>query len=167
VSEQLLTVLKLCLLALLYLFFLRVLRAVWSEVNPPKLATAEAATGRRSTSPKAPKAKGAKAPKSTKARRGPSVPTRLVLIEPAERAGAEFALGPELTVGRAGGCSIVLDEQYVSQVHCRIFVRDGSVFAEDLGSTNGTWVNGSRAVGQMPARLGDRIQVGNVVMEVR
>jgi pSer/pThr/pTyr-binding forkhead associated (FHA) protein len=167
VSEQLLTVLKLCLLALLYLFFLRVLRAVWSEVNPPKLATAEAATGRRSTSPKAPKAKGAKAPKSTKARRGPSVPTRLVLIEPAERAGAEFALGPELTVGRAGGCSIVLDEQYVSQVHCRIFVRDGSVFAEDLGSTNGTWVNGSRAVGQMPARLGDRIQIGNVVMEVR
>ncbi len=166
-SEQLLTVLKLCLLALLYLFFLRVLRAVWSEVNPPKLATAEAATGRRSTSPKAPKAKGAKAPKSTKARRGPSVPTRLVLIEPAERAGAEFALGPELTVGRAGGCSIVLDEQYVSQVHCRIFVRDGSVFAEDLGSTNGTWVNGSRAVGQMPARLGDRIQIGNVVMEVR
>ena len=166
-SEQLLTVLKLCLLALLYLFFLRVLRAVWSEVNPPKLATAEAATGRRSTSPKAPKAKGAKAPKSTKARRGPSVPTRLVLIEPAERAGAEFALGAELTVGRAGGCSIVLDEQYVSQVHCRIFVRDGSVFAEDLGSTNGTWVNGSRAVGQMPARLGDRIQIGNVVMEVR
>lgn len=166
-SEQLLTVLKLCLLALLYLFFLRVLRAVWSEVNPPKLATAEAATGRRATSPKAPKAKGAKAPKSPKARRGPSVPTRLVLVEPAERAGAEFALGPELTVGRAGGCSIVLDEQYVSQVHCRIFVRDGSVFAEDLGSTNGTWVNGSRAVGQMPARLGDRIQVGNVVMEVR
>lgn len=166
-SEQLLTVLKLCLLALLYLFFLRVLRAVWSEVNPPKLAAAEAATGRRSTSPKAPKAKGAKAPKSPKARRGPSVPTRLVLVEPAERAGAEFALGPELTVGRAGGCSIVLDEQYVSQVHCRIFVRDGAVFAEDLGSTNGTWVNGSRAVGQMPARLGDRIQVGNVVMEVR
>ncbi len=166
-SEQLLTVLKLCLLALLYLFFLRVLRAVWSEVNPPKLATAEVATGRRAKAPKAPKAKGAKAPKSTKARRGPSVPTRLVLIEPAERAGAEFALGPELTVGRAGGCSIVLDEQYVSQVHCRIFVRDGSVFAEDLGSTNGTWVNGSRAVGQMPARLGDRIQIGNVVMEVR
>ena len=75
--------------------------------------------------------------------------------------------GPELTIGRAGGCSIVLDEQYVSQVHSRVFVRDGAVFAEDLGSTNGTWVNGARAIGQMPARLGDRIQIGNVVMEVR
>jgi hypothetical protein len=165
VSEQLLTVLKLCLLALLYLFFLRVLRAVWSEVTPPKVATADTGGGRRAKTPKAPKA--AKPTKSAKPRRGASVPTRLVIVEPAERAGAEFALGPELTVGRAGGCSIVLDEQYVSQVHCRIFIRDGSVFAEDLGSTNGTWVNGSRAVGQMPARLGDRIQVGNVVMEVR
>lgn len=165
-SEQLLTVLKLCLLALLYLFFLRVLRAVWSEVTPPKVATADAGGGRRAKG-KAPKAPKAKAAKPAKARRGASVPTRLVIVEPAARAGAEFALGPELTVGRAGGCSIVLDEQYVSQVHCRIFIRDGSVFAEDLGSTNGTWVNGTRAVGQMPARLGDRIQVGNVVMEVR
>jgi pSer/pThr/pTyr-binding forkhead associated (FHA) protein len=163
VSEQLLTILKLCLLALLYLFFLRVLRAVWSEVNPPKLATAEAPTGsKRKGRQKTPKQKPAKA------RRGaPSAPTRLVVIEPAHKAGLEYALGPELTVGRAGGCSIVLDEQYVSQVHTRIFIRDGSLFVEDLGSTNGTWVNGSRAVGQMPARLGDRIQVGNVVMEVR
>lgn len=163
-SEQLLTVLKLCLLALLYLFFLRVLRAVWSEVNPPKIAPVgpDPGVSRRSRAAKPPKAT-----KPSKSRRGSASPTRLVIVEPADRAGAEFPLGPELTVGRAGGCSIVLDEQYVSQVHCRMFVRDGSVFAEDLGSTNGTWVNGTRAVGQMPVRLGDRVQVGNVVMEVR
>lgn len=163
-SEQLLTVLKLCLLALLYLFFLRVLRAVWTEVNPPRTATADAVAA---APRKAGKGRAAK-PKAAKGRRkAPALPSRLVIVEPAARAGAEFALGPELTLGRAAGCSIVLDEQYVSQVHTRIFVRDGSVFAEDLGSTNGTWVNGSRAVGQMPARLGDRIQVGNVVLEVR
>ena len=186
-SEQLLTVLKLCLLALLYLFFLRVLRAVWTEVNPPRVATTPVSVaaggvstkkglgkkGGSSAKEKASTAKAstAKASKSAKSamnrRKAPVVPTRLVLVEPAARAGAEYALGPELTLGRAAGCSIVLDEQYVSQVHSRIFIRDGSVFAEDLGSTNGTWVNGSRAVGQMPARLGDRIQVGNVVLEVR
>lgn len=159
-SEQLLTVLKLCLLALLYLFFLRVLRAVWTEVNPPRAAAEAVAVAPR-------KAAKQKPQKTKSRRRAPAVPTRLVLVEPAARAGAEYALGPELTLGRAAGCSIVLDEQYVSQVHARIFLRDGSVFAEDLGSTNGTWVNGSRAVGQMPARLGDRIQVGNVVLEVR
>lgn len=161
-SEQLLTVLKLCLLALLYLFFLRVLRAVWTEVNPPRrlVEAAPAATkGRRAAAPRAAR---------QRSRRGaPSPPTRLVVVEPADRAGTEYALGEELTLGRAGGCSIVLDEQYVSQVHARVFIRDGSLFVEDLGSTNGTWVNGTRAVGQMPARHGDRIQVGNVVMEAR
>jgi hypothetical protein len=166
VSEQLLTVLKLCLLALLYLFFLRVLRAVWTEVNPSR-ATVEAAP----VPAKAPKrGSGVRQPKQRAARQrrgAPVIPSRLVTVEPPERAGAEFALGDELTLGRAAGCSIVLDEQYVSQVHARIFIRDGSVFVEDLGSTNGTWVNGSRAVGQMPARPGDRVQVGNVVMEVR
>lgn len=170
-SEQLLTVLKLCLLALLYLFFLRVLRAVWSEVTPAKLATADtAATPRKGKAPKpakAPKAPKAAKPRGNKGRKAPAMASSLVVVEPVARAGAEFTIGPELTVGRAGGCSIVLDEQYVSQVHTRIFTRDGSVFVEDLGSTNGTWVNGNRAVGQMPARTGDRIQVGNVVMEVR
>lgn len=158
--EQVLTVLKLCLLALLYLFFLRVLRAVWTEVNPPKaVATPRPATPVPATT----RARRSAA----RARRKPAVPTRLVMVEPTARAGAEFPLGPDITVGRAPGCDLVFDEQYVSQVHTRIFSRDGAVFVEDLGSTNGTWVNGSRAVGQMPARLGDRIQIGNVVMEVR
>jgi len=154
----LLTVLKLCLLALLYLFFLRVLRAVWTEVNPPKTAPA--------AEPVAGAAPVAKV-RSSRARRKLATATRIVVVEPPARQGAEFALGPELTVGRAPGCSMVFDEQFVSQVHARMFVRDGGVFVEDLGSTNGTWVNGSRVVGQMPARPGDRIQVGNVVMEVR
>jgi hypothetical protein len=165
VSEQVLTVLKLCLLALLYLFFLRVLRAVWTEVNPPRPApeAVQAAPRARGAGPARPSRQ-----RPNRTRRGaPPTPTRLVAVEPAERSGIEFPLIDEMTVGRAGGCSVVLDEQYVSQVHARIFMRDGSVFVEDLGSTNGTWVNGSRAVGQMPARPGDRIQVGNVVMEVR
>lgn len=157
--EQLLTVLKLCLLALLYLFFLRVLRAVWTEVNPPKAAVAAKGGQVAVAAP----TRG----RSQRSRRKQVLPTRLVVVEPPARAGAEFPLGPDLTVGRAPGCSLVFDEQYVSQVHSRIFTRDGSVFVEDLGSTNGTWVNGARAVGQMPARLGDRVQVGNVVMEVR
>jgi pSer/pThr/pTyr-binding forkhead associated (FHA) protein len=158
VPEQLLTVLKLCLLALLYLFFLRVLRAVWTEVNPPKAAPAAEPVPGAAPVPKV---------RSSRARRKLATATRIVVVEPPARQGAEFALGPELTVGRAPGCSMVFDEQFVSQVHARMFVRDGGVFVEDLGSTNGTWVNGSRVVGQMPARPGDRIQVGNVVMEVR
>lgn len=160
--EQLLTVLKFCLLALLYLFFLRVIRAIWSEVSPRPATVVDGgavagATGTRS----------AKSGRPGRKARRTVAPSKLVVVEPASRVGAQAALGPDLTVGRAAGCSLVFDERYVSQVHARIFVRDGSVFVEDLGSTNGTWVNGSRVVGQMPARLGDRIQVGNVVLEVR
>jgi pSer/pThr/pTyr-binding forkhead associated (FHA) protein len=157
--EQLLTVLKICLLVLLYLFFLRVLRAVWAEVNPPKLA-AEApqnAVASPSMRPKTPRT----------LRKAAAAPTKLAVVEPASRAGVEFQIGPEITIGRSSGCSIVFDEQYVSQVHSRVFARDGQVFAEDLGSTNGTWVNGVRAVGAMSARLGDRVQIGNVILELR
>jgi hypothetical protein len=157
--EQLLTVLKLCLLALLYLFFLRVLRAVWAEVNPPKAAAGVAPM----PAGPAPVSR----PKAGRAQRKGAVATKLTVVEPAGRAGTQYPLGQEVTIGRAPGCTIVFDEQYVSQVHTRVFLRESSVFVEDLGSTNGTWVNGERAVGQMPARPGDRIQIGNVVLELR
>ncbi|MGI9578610.1 MAG: FHA domain-containing protein [Microthrixaceae bacterium] len=156
--EQLLTVLKICLLVLLYLFFLRVLRAVWAEVTPPKVAV---------EAPQQAAAQPVPRTRSTRASRKPSVPTRLVVVEPPALATTEYEMAPETTIGRSAGCTIPLDEQYVSQVHTRVFERDGQVFAEDLGSTNGTWVNGVRAVGPMPARLGDRIQIGNVILELR
>lgn len=89
------------------------------------------------------------------------------MVEPVERAGLNFELGDEETIGRSAGCSIVFDERYVSQVHTRLFQRGGTLFVEDLGSTNGTWINGSRAVGQMPLRQRDRIQIGNLIMEAQ
>jgi pSer/pThr/pTyr-binding forkhead associated (FHA) protein len=158
--EQLLTVLKICLLALLYLFFLRVLRAVWAEVSPPKAATTAAPV------PLVGAPRGTRA-KASRPGRKAGAATKLAVIEPTSRAGVEFPLGDEVTIGRAPGCTIVFDEQYVSQVHTRVFRREGAVFVEDLGSTNGTWVNGVRAVGQMPGRPGDRIQIGNVILELR
>ena len=156
--EQLLTVLKICLLVLLYLFFLRVLRAVWAEVTPPKVAV---------QAPQQAAAQPAPRPRQARSARKSAVPTSLAVLEPAALAGTEYPMANETTIGRSQGCTIVLDEQYVSQVHTRVFQRDDQVFAEDLGSTNGTWVNGVRAVGQMPARIGDRIQIGNVILELR
>jgi pSer/pThr/pTyr-binding forkhead associated (FHA) protein len=166
VPEQLLTILKLCLLALLYLFFLRVLRAVWTEVNPPKFPVPEGAGQPTSSQPAAPRMP--KAPKvPTTRKKAAAVPTVLVATSPPGRAGSQWSLAQELVAGRHAGCSVVLDEQFVSQQHAKFFVRGGSAFVEDLGSTNGTWVNGERATGQRPVRPGDQIQIGNVVLEVR
>ncbi len=161
-SEQLLNILKLCLLALLYLFFLRVLRAVWAEVATPR-----AVEGAR---PNRPNRRNEAAPAPARApagrRRGRAAPSALVVAEPAEQRGRRYPLGDELTVGRAAGCQIVVDDTYVSQLHARVFNRDGQLLVEDLGSTNGTYLNRTKVAGAMVMNRGDRLQVGNTVLEV-
>ena len=161
-SEQLLTILKLCLLVLLYLFFLRVLRAVWAELRAPVPTAVPAApvpvnrASRRAARAAAPPRSG---------RRG-GTPKSLRLVEPAAQKGRTFPLGDELTVGRAAGCSITLDDTYVSQIHSRVFTQDGKIFVEDLGSTNGTYLNRAKVQGPMVMQRGDRLQVGSTVMEL-
>jgi len=151
VPENLLGLLKLCLLALLYLFFLRVLWAVWAEVRGPKAAKAANGNGK------------VKTPRF-RSRGGPA--TRLVVDKPAAQRGTTFDLGAEVTVGRAAGCHIALpDDTFVSQLHARVFERSGQVYVEDLGSTNGTYVNGHRVSAPTPMRKGDSLQVGSTVLE--
>jgi len=154
VSEQLLNVLKLCLLALLYLFFLRVLRAVWAELSPHAAEGVAARPSRRRDAKPAP------------ARRPGKGPGALKVIEPEGERGRSFPLGEELTVGRAAGCQVTLDDTYVSQLHARVFSRDGQIFVEDLGSTNGTYLNRQKVAGPMAMQRGDRLQVGNTIMEL-
>ena len=150
--DQLLNLLKLFLLLLLYLFFLRVLRAVWTEVNPPKLVEAP------------PKPKRERARRSTGTRK--QGPLALRIIAPAELKGRSYPLGDEITVGRAAGCQVTIDDTYASQVHARIFMRDDQLYVEDLGSTNGTYLNRRKVSAPMVVSHGDQIQIGSTVMEV-
>lgn len=154
-SEQLLNVLKICLLVLLYLFFLRVLRAVWAEVKGPATAPASRSSSRSSG--------------RERRRRGSSrkdAAAVLRVVEPADQRGRSFALDSEVTVGRAAGCQVTLDDTYASQLHARVFARDGQLFVEDLGSTNGTYLNREKVNGPRVMTRGDRLQVGNTVMEL-
>ena len=160
-SEPLLNILTLCLLALLYLFFLRVLQAVWAEVNGPRQ---RAPKGRRRAAAAAPAMAGAAA--ASTRRRKSGTPTVLRVIEPESERGRSFPLADELTVGRAAGCHVTLDDTYISQLHARVFRRDGRFLVEDLGSTNGTYLNRAKVSGPMPMSSGDRLQVGSVVMEL-
>jgi pSer/pThr/pTyr-binding forkhead associated (FHA) protein len=158
-DEQLLTILKLCLLALLYLFFFRVLRAVWAEVRGPQLAHAGARQVARAP---------AAAPSGRQVRRAErqAVPVQLAVVEPAALRGRRFPLAGELTVGRAAGCQVTLDDTFASQIHARVFARDGQLFVEDLGSTNGTYLNRRKVQGPQVMRRGDRLQVGNTILEL-
>jgi pSer/pThr/pTyr-binding forkhead associated (FHA) protein len=152
--ESLLTILKFCFLALLYLFFFRVLRAVWAEIRPSAAAAAAA--------PAAPRPRT----RQPKARTGP--PTKLTVVEPKEQAGRAYPLGDELTVGRAAGCQVALEgDSYVSQLHARVFTRDGQLYVEDLGSTNGTNLKRKKVSAPMLVRRGDRLQIGKTVLEAQ
>ncbi len=155
-SEAVLTVLKFCFLALLYLFLFRVVRVVVLELRNPAEATTAAA-------PRAPAP-----PRPGRDRRGDSRGAlRLRLVQPAGRKGEVVPIPEEVTVGRGGGCGIVLAEDtYVSTLHARLFQRGGDSFVEDLGSTNGTFVNGERVTAATRLRRGDQIQFGQTVAEV-
>jgi hypothetical protein len=158
VPEPLLNVLKICLLILLYLFFFRVLRAVWAEVRL-------AEQGGGGTKPRSKRTGGqARTPRRTRSRE--RTPPKLKVVQPAELAGTVYPLGDELTVGRAAGCQITLDDTYASQLHARIFMRDGQLYVEDLGSTNGTYLNRRKVSAPMVVSHGDQIQIGSTVMEV-
>jgi hypothetical protein len=152
VPESVLTILKFCFLALLYLFLYRVVRVVVGELRAPPPA------------PPAPAVRSAPAPPKEHAPRGRG-PARLRILEPVARRGETFVLPDELTVGRGGGCGMVLDDTFVSQVHARVFRRDGDVFVEDLGSRNGTLLNGKPVGSAQRLRRGDRVQFGRTVAE--
>jgi hypothetical protein len=176
-DEQLLTILKLCLLALLYLFFLRVLRAVWTEVRGPRTVERRArrgapagpvlaAAGAGAATALPPAAAPARGGRRAERKADRNTPSALTVVEPANLRGTSYPLADELTVGRAAGCHVTVDDTFASQIHARVFSRDGQLFVEDLGSTNGTYLNRTKVAGPQVMRRGDRLQVGNTVLEL-
>ena len=90
---------------------------------------------------------------------------RLVVLdwpgtEPA--AGAAFALEATTSIGRDVNASIVVEDEYASTRHATLTFRGRGWHVEDVGSTNGTFVNGSRVVGAADLWYGDELQVGRV-----
>ncbi|HUI47806.1 MAG TPA: FHA domain-containing protein [Acidimicrobiia bacterium] len=153
-SDSILTVLKFCLLALLYLFLLRVVLIVARELRGSAAPAAPAAVP-----PPAPAA----AVRGSKRREW-----RLVVIVPETERGRSYPIDGDATIGRGGGCAVPLTfDTFVSQVHARAFDRDGTLWVEDAGSTNGTLVNSKRITQPMKLRKGDRIQVGETVLEAQ
>jgi len=144
--------------ALIFLFFLRVVRAVFVEVRPAGPTRAQRRAQRRAAD------EDQRPLRETRSRRQ----LRLEVIEPHEYEGTLYELDGEVTVGRSNGCGIPTTyDSYSSTVHARLYRSGGQVWVEDLGSTNGTFVNSERIT--QPARLakGDLLQIGATVFEVR
>ena len=149
-------------IVLIFLFFLRVIRAVWVEMSPATIrktaiGAAPGATRRSVRRPARPTA-----PEESRRRQ-----LYLKVVQPAAQAGRTYDLDDELTIGRSPGCGVAMPEDiYTSTLHARLFRRNDQLWVEDLGSTNGTFVNSEQITQAMRLGKGDLLQIGSTVFEV-
>ncbi|WP_298445908.1 FHA domain-containing protein [Ferrimicrobium sp.] len=155
----LLSALKYVLIVLIWLFFLFAMRAVWRETRRQvrtTVATNLVAVPMNEPSPKV-------VPVGTH----PIKSQGKVLALEGPYAGKTFTFETPALLGRDAGCSIVLAEDaFVSQRHAEIYLERRHVIVMDLGSKNGTFVNGDPVEAPMRITKGDVIQLGKTALKV-
>jgi hypothetical protein len=90
----------------------------------------------------------------------------LEFIEPESRSGERVEVEDGVTIGRSRDCDLILYDTYLSTHHARLANDEGDLSIEDLGSTNGTYVNQEPVKGRVHLERGDIVQVGGVLFEV-
>ena len=162
-SELTVTLLRLGYLVLLWAFVLSAIGVLRRDLygtrivsrKPP--ATAPAATPGTPAAP-------APAPRGRNRRSGP---TRLVVTEGPLR-GTTLPLGASaVLIGRAPSCTLVLDDDYSSSRHARVFPEGDQWLVEDMGSTNGTFLDDQPVTDPVPVNPGAQIRIGQSVLELQ
>jgi pSer/pThr/pTyr-binding forkhead associated (FHA) protein len=153
VVEQALLVARVGFVVLLYLFIWRVVRLSARDIRAPQdsmILSAEAA-----------RAAGLGVPQQP-ASSSRAANTRLVVVaSPVFPTGTVILVEQDITFGRSATNDVMLDaDDTASASHARVFIRDGEPHLEDLGSTNGTFVNDQQLLAERLLRIGDRVQIG-------
>ena len=92
---------------------------------------------------------------------------RVVFVRSESQQGREFEVNDVVVLGRSDVTDVVLDDPYASEFHMRLVSQENGIMLHDLGSTNGTYVNGRRVSAPTELKRGDTIQVGKTVMEIK
>ncbi|MDV5146943.1 FHA domain-containing protein [Streptomyces sp. SBC-4] len=172
-SELTLTVMRLGFLAVLWLFVIVAVQVIRSDLFGTRVTQrgsrrqdARPQQNARQQAAAPPQQRGQQPAAGGRQRRG--APTKLVVSE-GTLTGTTVALqGQTITLGRAHDSTIVLDDDYASSRHARIYPdRDGQWIVEDLGSTNGTYLDRTRLTTATPVPLGAPIRIGKTVIELR
>lgn len=133
--------LQILIMVLSLLFFARVMRVSMVAARPPE----------------------AVAPRQSRRR---SAALRLEFLEPADLAGQSFEVKTDVVCGRGEDCDVTLTDTFMSTRHARFIRDDGDLAVEDMGSTNGTYVNQERIKSRTRLDRGDIVQIGGVLLEV-
>ncbi|GAA3188717.1 MULTISPECIES: FHA domain-containing protein FhaB/FipA [Streptomyces] len=172
-SELTLTVMRLGFLAVLWLFVIVAVQVIRSDLFGTRVTQRGAARrggqearGQRQQAapPQQRRQEGGRG--NNRQRRG--APTKLVVSEGTLQGTTVALQGQTISLGRAHDSTIVLDDDYASSRHARIYPdRDGQWIVEDLGSTNGTYLDRNRLTTPTPIPLGAPIRIGKTVIELR
>ncbi|HVU74658.1 MAG TPA: FHA domain-containing protein [Mycobacteriales bacterium] len=145
--------LRIGFVTLLWVFVLAVVLTLRTDLFGPRPGKQRAA------------ARPAPAPKPARAQRKANL--RLVITEGA-LAGTTVPLGDQtVTIGRADSSTLVLTDDFVSNHHARLMRRDGTWYVEDLGSTNGTYLDRQKVTDPTPLPPGVPVRIGKTVLELR
>jgi|SRR5579859_2253167 pSer/pThr/pTyr-binding forkhead associated (FHA) protein len=156
-----LTLIRVAFLAVLWLFVIAAIGVVRTDLFGT--VAAKARRGRNQQPPAAPRP--VPPPKAAKPGRG--VPRFLVVTEGGLSGRSIDLTDQQITLGRANDATLVLTDDYASSYHARIFPQDGQWLVEDLGSTNGTYVDRQKVTRPTPVGVGTPIRIGKTVLELR
>ena len=162
-SELTITLLRLGYLVLLWVFVLAAISVLRRDLYGTRIVSRRTrragGRGERATVPPPPPAPHP--PKRD------TVPRRLVVTAGPLR-GTTVPLGTSaVLIGRAPSCTLVLDDDYSSSRHARIYPENGQWYVEDLGSTNGTFVGRQKIEGPTPVAIGSQVKVGQSTLELQ
>ena len=148
-DEPVAVALKFGFLAVLYLFLLWIARSALKDLRRGADSTAAA----EPVEPPSPRRRQSAMPDL---RAGVS-PRLVVVAAMGHEPGTSFDVGDGATMGRSDSAEIRVDDPFASSAHARIFSRGDFMYVEDMGSTNGTYLNGRQL------RTGERLKVGDLV----
>jgi pSer/pThr/pTyr-binding forkhead associated (FHA) protein len=158
-NELSLTIIRVAFLAVLWLFVIAAIGVVRTDLLGS------------STSTRRGKARQAQAPRQARPakpqRAGRGSPRQLVVTAGALKGTTLDLAQQQITMGRANDATLVLNDDYASSRHARIFPQDGQWIVEDLGSTNGTYLDRQKVTRPMPVPVGVPIRIGKTVLELR
>ncbi len=151
-SELALTLLRFGFLALLWFFVIVTVGVLRRDLAAPSAA---AMTGAKTKAPK-------------RSARQARVRPRNLVVTYGSLEGTVLPLGSAaVTIGRGADCTLVVDDDYVSSHHARLYQTEGRWIVEDTGSTNGTWIDRTRITGPTLLEPGSPLRIGRTIFELR
>jgi hypothetical protein len=162
-SELSLTIIRVAFLAVLWLFVIAAIGVVRTDLLGGPATSSRRSRARQTQNLKPPRQ--ARAARPSRAGRGS--PRFLVVTAGALKGTSLDLAQQQITLGRANDATLMLNDDYASSRHARIFPQDGQWIVEDLGSTNGTYLDRQKVTRPTPVPLGVPIHIGKTVLELR